>query len=405
MMKISSTGSRVVLAAVVAVSLGATTGIAAATPARQGGGASKTPIVLVQVTDQGGISTDQSFLLDGSRAAAKAINKAGGVDGHPIKIVKCDAAADPNKAEECGRQAVEDGIVSFVGNLSGVAEKIVPIASPAGIPTVAPFAVSFPELTDPSSFPITGASLASVPGSAAQLADSGAKKIHNVYLDVPAGAFTGTLIDLALKPRGLELAGSTAIPSAAPDMTSYVQSAMSGGTDAIMLNTTAEDSARFIVAARQAGFKGKISVTSAVITPDFFDQLGDQANGLYVANLTRPGTQVKVPAVRQMLKEMKAYKRGIAVNDSSTQAWAGVHLIADALQGATTFDGKTLEAALNQDKEWDLGIAPAVNFTKPVPVSLVPGARVFNLTVLYGRVKNGKVIAKGDFIDPTVAPN
>ena len=404
-MKISSTGSRATVATVLAASLIAIAGTATASGSTgKGGGASKSPIVLVQVTDQGGISTDQSFLLDGAKAAAKAINKAGGVDGHPIKMVTCDAAADPNKAEACGRKAVEDKVVSFVGNLSGVADKIVPIASPAGIPTVAPFAVSFPELTDPSSFPITGAALASVPGSAAQLADSGAKKIYNVYLDVPAGAFTGTLIDLALKPRGLKLAGSTAMPSAAPDLTSYVQSAIDGGTDAIMLNTTAEDSARFIVAARQAGFKGKISVTSAVITPSFFKELGKQANGLYVANLTRPGTQVKVPAVRQLLKEFKAYKPGIAVNDSSAQAWAGVHLIADALTGAATLDGKTLQSALNQDKEWDLGIAPAVNFTKPVPVSLVPGARVFNLAVLYGQVKGAKVVAKGDFIDPTVAP-
>jgi len=404
-MNVSRSGSRIALAAVLAGTLAATAGTAAAAAGRRSAPASKSPIVLVQVTDQGGISTDQGFLLDGSRAAAKAINKAGGVDGHPIKINKCDAGADPNKAEACGRAAVDDGIVSFVGNLSGVAEKIVPIASPAGIPTVAPFAVSFPELTDPSSFPITGASLASVPGSAAQLADAGAEKIHNVYLDVPAGAFTGTLIDLALKPRGMELNGSTAVPTAAPDMTSYVQSAISDGTDAIMLNTTAEDSARFIVAARQAGFKGKISVTSAVVTPDFLEGLGDPANGLYVANLTRPGTQVKIPAVRQMLKEFKAYKSDIAINDSSTQAWAGVHLIADALTGAGTLDGTTLQSALNEDREWDLGIAPPVNFTKPVPVSLVPGARVFNLTVLYTRVKEGKLVAKGDFIDPTVAPS
>jgi hypothetical protein len=106
-----------------------------------------------------------------------------------------------------------------------------------------------------------------------------------------------------------------------------------------------------------------------------------------------------------MLKEFKAYKTDIAINDSSTQAWAGVHLIADALTGATALDGKSLESALNEDREWDLGIAPAVNFTKPVPVSLVPGARVFNLTVLYTRVKDGKLVAKGDFIDPTVAPS
>ena len=294
--------------------------------------------------------------------------------------------------------------VAFVGSLSSVAEKIVPIAAPAGIPTVAPFAVSFPELTDPSSYPITGAALASVPGSAAQLADAGAKKIHNIYTDVPAGAFTDTLITLALKPRGMTLAGSTALPIGEPDMSPYVQAAIGNGTDAIMLNTTAEDSSRFIVSARQAGFTGKISVTSAVITPTFLDQLGDTANGMYVANLTRPGTQVKVPAVRQMDKEFRSYKKTLAINDSSVQSWAGVHLIADALKGATTFDGPTLQRALNQNRDWDLGIIPVVNFTKPIAVSVLPNARIFNLAVLYTRVKNGKQIAKGDFIDPAVAP-
>jgi branched-chain amino acid transport system substrate-binding protein len=398
-MSFVSGGSRITCAAVLALALAGAGSTTAA-----GAAGNKSPIRIVQVNDIGGLGSDQSFVPDGARAAAKAVNKSGGVDGHPIKIVECQAAADANKAEDCARQAVADQDVAFVGNLSSVAEKIVPIAAPAGIPTVAPFAVSFPELTDPSSYPITGAALASVPGSAAQLADAGAKKIHNVFTDVAAGAFTNTLIKLALEPRGLELAGSTALPLSAPDMTTYVQDALSGGTDAILLNTTAEDSARFIVAARQAGFDGKISVTSAVITPDFLDRLGDMANGMYVANLTRPATQVRVPAVRQMLKEFKAYKKNLAVNDSSAQSWAGVHLIAQALHGATSFDGKTLQSALNRDQAWDLGIVPPVNFTTPVAVSVLPNARVFNFTVLYTRVKKDKLVAKGDFIDPSVAP-
>jgi ABC-type branched-subunit amino acid transport system substrate-binding protein len=402
MMKYSKRCSRIMVAVVLA---GTVTTIGATSASGAGTAGSKSPIRLVQVNDNGGLGSDQSFVVDGARAAAKAVNKDGGVDGHPIKIIDCQAAADPNKAEECGRDAVTDEDVAFVGSLSSVAEKIVPIAAPAGIPTVAPFAVSFPELTDPSSYPITGTSLASVPGSAAQLADAGAEKIHNVYTDVAAGAFTDTLIELALEPRGMALGGSTPLPLNAPDMTTYVQEALSGGTDAIMLNTTAEDSSRFIVAARQAGFDGKISVTSAVITPDFLEQLGDAANGMYVANLTRPGTQLKVPAVRQMVKEFKSFKSDLAVNDSSAQAWAGVHLIAEALTGATTLDGTTLQSVLNQDKDWDLGIIPPVNFTKPVAVSVLPDARIFNLTVLYTRVKDGKLIAKGDFIDPSVAPS
>ncbi len=202
----------------------------------------------------------------------------------------------------------------------------------------------------------------------------------------------------------MALAGSSGLPIGEPDMAPYVQAAIGNGTDAIMLNTTAEDCARFIVAARQAGFKGKISVTSAVITPDFLSKLGKDASGIYVANLTRPGTQTKVPAVRTMVKEFKAFKKDLAINDSSVQSWAGVHLIAQALTGATTFDGKTLEATLNQDKAWDLGVIPPVNFTKPIAVSVLPNARIFNLQVLYTRVKNGKQVAKGDFVDPAVAP-
>ena len=49
-------------------------------------------------------------------------------------------------------------------------------------------------------------------------------------------------------------------------------------------------------------------------------------------------------------------------------------------------------------------LADSLNFTKPVEISVLPDARVFNFTVIYTRVKNGKLIAKGGFIDPSVAP-
>jgi hypothetical protein len=55
-------------------------------------------------------------------------------------------------------------------------------------------------------------------------------------------------------------------------------------------------------------------------------------------------------------------------------------------------------SALNQDKAWETGVTPPVNFTKPDaaiaanPLLSASVKRIFNDAVYYAQYKNGKVV-------------
>ena len=53
--------------------------------------------------------------LSGAQAAAAAINKAGGINGHSIQIVSCNDQLSPNSATTCADQAVSDHVTAATG--------------------------------------------------------------------------------------------------------------------------------------------------------------------------------------------------------------------------------------------------------------------------------------------------
>ncbi len=50
-----------------------------------------------------------------AKLAEKFINDNGGINGRPLEVTNCDTKGDPNEAANCGRQAVEEGMVDVPG--------------------------------------------------------------------------------------------------------------------------------------------------------------------------------------------------------------------------------------------------------------------------------------------------
>lgn len=57
-------------------------------------------------------------LLEGATAGVNVVNAQGGVNGRPVELVPCATANDPNTADDCARQAADEGIVAVVGELT-----------------------------------------------------------------------------------------------------------------------------------------------------------------------------------------------------------------------------------------------------------------------------------------------
>ncbi len=90
--------------------------------------------LMVMFEGTGAVATPE--VVEGAKAAADAINAAGGVDGSPIVLENCDLKNDPNAATACGNQAVSDGVVAVVSPVSANAGQYFPILEKAQIPVV-----------------------------------------------------------------------------------------------------------------------------------------------------------------------------------------------------------------------------------------------------------------------------
>src|ERR1700728_3647377 len=94
--------------------------------------AAKTPIrlmvdtVMTPSAAYGGLSFP--YPATGAEAAAAALNKTGGIDGHPIRIDACDNQGNPNQSAACGREAKSNGDIAVIGSfdIEGAAE-ILPV--------------------------------------------------------------------------------------------------------------------------------------------------------------------------------------------------------------------------------------------------------------------------------------
>src|SRR3990172_8866478 len=127
----NSTARRTVCAAAVAaLAIGAgAVPVTASTAAKPTGDPVK---VMVIYEKSAGLPNPE--IPDGAKAAAKALNKKNGVGGSPVKVLVCDTNNDPNTAAECGRTAVDEGVVALIGVLTPHSAGFMPLMEENKIP-------------------------------------------------------------------------------------------------------------------------------------------------------------------------------------------------------------------------------------------------------------------------------
>lgn len=362
--------------------------------------------LMVTASGDEGTELSVSNVRDGAQVAADAVEAAGGINGRPVEIVWCPHGFDPNAAAACARQAVEEEVLAVVGAFTTFGDNYVPVLEEAGIPTVAPFAISFPEFTSELSYPIMGGAPSTTAGMGAQLVDiEDASQIGVAYLDVEQGALAASLVEEGLRPRDASVVVETPVPQETPDYGPAVAAVSEGDVDGIAAVLAGDDAPGFIQTARQSGVETPIAASSSSVTAEEVEVLGEAAEGLQITSNFKPVT-LDDPGVEQFLDEVEEWGPDLKIDDPSMNSWAGVHLVADVLEGAPDQSAADLVAALNVASDVALGIVPPISFDQPAP-PLFGGAisRIFNPNVMYAQVENGEIVAiTGEFVNPFEAP-
>jgi len=94
----------------------------------------------------------------GINATVSSINAEGGLDGHPLKLVVCDTAYDPNQELSCMRTLISDKVSAIAAPLivADTSGREYQLAGVANIPVVGSLGLTQVEYNSPGTFPLVG---------------------------------------------------------------------------------------------------------------------------------------------------------------------------------------------------------------------------------------------------------
>lgn len=334
----------------------------------------------------------------GAQIAINEINSAGGVNGHPLKLITCNELNNPNTAVLCARQAIEDKVTALVGGFSVYAPQFVPLLAQADIPWVGTVS---PVYTSANVFPIAGDASPSLFGIGLALAKQGCKRIADIVSAAgPSAGYIQTM-DAGIRAGGVKLAGAFTIPVTSTDLAPTVAAARSAGADCIASGLGPSQSAPLIAAVNATGQKLTIAFNSGGLPDEVLQQLGKAANGVLAISGYLPSSSTE-GAVQQLKQKMQAQYPKVPLDQFAEAGYAAVEVVAQAAKGLKDVTASSLESALTKVKGFDTGLGPVIDFSKPNPT---PGyERLFNTKVFVYVAKNGVFyLAQPEPIDTTPA--
>jgi ABC-type branched-subunit amino acid transport system substrate-binding protein len=341
---------------------------------------SGTPIKLMQIATLTGPSDVEPQIAAAGRATVKAVNAAGGVNGHPLVLEVCDDKFDPNAAAACARQAVSDGVAAVVALNSAYGDKVIPIISAAGIPSVGDNLLTAAEFLSKDVFPVDGGGITGSAAMAYAVAHAGAKKVRPMVVDVAAAKGLIPFMQQAVKLfPAVSMLPYVPVPPTATDLTSQGAAAAAGGADGAFFVVGQGQAAELTRVMRQAGFTGTLATSTQSITQQEIRDLGTQANGLLLISAMPPASYTQNPTVQQFDADMKAAGIPASQLDGTMMlAWASVEVARMGLAKAATLNGPGLSAALNNYGQFSIAGLGQWDYSKPLTAYANGALRIFN---------------------------
>jgi ABC-type branched-subunit amino acid transport system substrate-binding protein len=328
-----------------------------------------------------------------AKAYETYINARGGIAGRPLNVTVCDEQFDPAVATTCARQAVEGKMVSVVGSFTFFAESIVPVIAESKITWFGPCCPITPsELTSPDSFPIGNQPMYAV-GAVSQAVKDGCKAINAVIID-GAQIFIPPM-ENAMKALGMEFGEEVILPPTSQDYSAEVAQATGGGADCVIgiisetpYTTWNTAWAQSGTTARQYGPQGNLNAVSAKGAEEATD--GDIIAGMYPDISTEPWAEY-----RKALDEAGLDTNALDYNSlggmGTWAAFVAFTQIAETITG--DIDAASFYDAASKTSKLDLnGMVPVLDFTKEWTDGLEGYQRLFNRSVVFSKLENGKVV-------------
>jgi len=350
------------------------------------GGGSAAPVKFMMITTVHGPGLNFSQLFDGAKAAAARINAKGGLSGHKIEIETCDDEFNPNKATNCGRQAVQDKVAAVLGLFSITAgAQVVKVLEAGNVPSIGGIMLNPAEALSSIAYPYDCGAICGAPGPAFGLVAQGCQRIGSV-LDQsnPAIKLLQAEIQAVTEGKGRTYVGNVGEPTNVADPDPVVKAIVAKNPDCVDFVGGQADAVKFFKALNRSNPNIRFGSAYATMIPQLLPSLGTQLTSSLVSvhTLIPPDSETTPPdALKQFTADMAAYAPKSPIDAFSEQGWGAMHLVElIAGSGMGTIDNTTMLAKLKTVHNLDIGIVPPLSFDRNGPVSKYP--HLFNTTVI-----------------------
>lgn len=313
-------------------------------------------------------------VISALNAGATAINKSGGINGHPVKIWTCKTPVIVAAQEvACARRAAASPSVALIGDLNGEnANTYGEILAKAGLPDIANTGPLTNGYTGNTAFPTTWSLANFFPCVSGALArQAGGNKLAAVVIDHPSVAAQEPVYRRMAKAEGINWVKTIKTPITASDYSSAVAEAQQTGANIVMILLVGNGPQAFVRASSGAGAKYRICTALGLSGFGGWGGTGRSADKLYVGADFRP-LGGKNATIRRFESEMAAQARtgdknaNVApevLQSNTVQAWLGLQIAAQAakkIKGPIT--RASLRKALSTTNAKLGGIIPDINF-------------------------------------------
>jgi ABC-type branched-subunit amino acid transport system substrate-binding protein len=312
-------------------------------------GGEKSPIKVRTIAAVGSPLTNYPDVEAASKAAADAINKAGGAGGHQIEYSFCNTRGEPNQAMKCARDAVKDEVDAVVGRVDIFATQSTPILEKGKIPDVGLLPTGSPtDVSSPTSYPLHGGNSATYSAIAYAMKEDGRKKFVTVSIDLPIAFTQIKPAQAAAKDAGLEDLGIIKVPAqGVTDYAPFAQQVKDKGADAVLVVLGPAGSQAFVKAVKAVGVDARLGTTLFSFGESEAEAIAADANGYFVASPFPSTRDMDNPGIKQFHDELDAAGVGHEAalrRAAGLNAWLAMHAtakLAEGIEGDVTAQSMT----------------------------------------------------------------
>jgi len=340
-------------------------------------------------------SSDQSAVLaestQGISAWVDKVNKSGGLNGAPVKLVVKDDAGDPAKGLQMAKELVSEGAIAIVGMTSTTDAAWQSYVEEQKIPVVGGLSSEATFVTSADFFPSAANAILQTFGALQEAKEAGVTRMGVMYCsETPTCAQVEGIGRAFAAQVGIDFE-STKIAAASPDYNAPCLSFEDAGVDGLFIAHNSSVVQRVAASCVQNGFDvQQVSLMNGLDKQTIEDA---DLDGTVLSGAMAMYTDESVPGVAEYREAMEAYHPGFVdtagFNALAQFSWSGGKLfeaVAEAADLDATSTSEDVYTGLYALKGETLGGMVA-------PLTFAEGQPAFPACYFRGEIADGELAA------------